>query len=108
MSGKVITAQQAAELVKDNDTIGVGGFMGCGVPEELMEALRQRFLATQTPRSLTLYHCAAVGDGKERGANRLGVEGMLESSSAPTLAWSQPSTNSRWKTRLRPTCFRKG
>jgi propionate CoA-transferase len=78
VSGKVITAQQAAELVKDNDTIGVGGFMGCGVPEELMEGLRQRFLATQAPRNLTLYHCAAVGDGKERGANRLGVEGMLK------------------------------
>lgn len=77
MSSKVITAMQAAELVKDNDTIAIGGFVGCGVPEELMEALRQRFVATQSPRNLFLYHCAAVGDGKERGCNRLGVDGLL-------------------------------
>lgn len=77
MSSKVITAKQAAELVKDNDTIAIGGFVGCGVPEELMEALRQRFVATQSPRNLFLYHCAAVGDGKDRGCNRLGVDGLL-------------------------------
>jgi propionate CoA-transferase len=78
MSGKIVTAEQAAELVKDNDVIAIGGFVGCGVPEELLEALRQRFLATKTPRDLTLYHCAAVGDGKDRGANRLGLEGLLK------------------------------
>jgi len=30
MSGKIISAQQAAALVKDNDTIGIGGFVGFG------------------------------------------------------------------------------
>jgi len=77
MSGKVISAKAAAELVKDTDTLAIGGFVGFGVPEELLEALRQRFLDTQAPRGLTLYHCAAVGDGKERGGNRLGCEGLL-------------------------------
>ena len=47
------------------------------VSQELMDALRQRFVATQSPRNLFLYHCAAVGDGKDRGCNRLGVDGLL-------------------------------
>lgn len=75
---KVISAQQAALLVKDNDTLAVGGFVGAGVPEELLDGLRQRYQETKTPRDLTLYHCAAVGDGKERGANRVGLEGLLK------------------------------
>jgi propionate CoA-transferase len=78
MSGKIISAQQAAALVKDNDTLAIGGFVGFGVPEELLEGLRQRYLGSQSPRDLTLYHCAAVGDGKDRGGNRLGLEGLLK------------------------------
>ena len=77
MSAKIITPEQAAALVKDGDTLAVGGFVGCGVAEHLLEALRQRYLETQAPRDLTLFHCAAVGDGKERGANRLGLEGLV-------------------------------
>lgn len=78
MASKILTAKQAALLVKDNMTLGLGGFMGFGVPEELLVALRERFLETASPRDLTLYHCAAVGDGKERGANRIGLEGLVK------------------------------
>lgn len=78
MSSKIISAKQAALLVKDNMTLGVGGFVGFGVPEELLVALRERYLETRTPRDLTLYHCAAVGDGKDRGCNRLGLEGLIK------------------------------
>lgn len=74
---KVITGAQAAAFVKDGMTLGLGGFMGFGVPEELLVALRERFLATQSPKNLTLFHCAAVGDGKERGANHIGLEGLI-------------------------------
>ena len=36
---KVISIEQAAALVKDGDTIMVGGFMADGTPERLMDAL---------------------------------------------------------------------
>ncbi|MDR2076549.1 MAG: hypothetical protein LBP61_06420, partial [Desulfovibrio sp.] len=36
MSGKIITRQAAARLIKDGDTLAVGGFNGYGVPEELL------------------------------------------------------------------------
>ncbi|MDR3176439.1 MAG: hypothetical protein LBU06_07915 [Desulfovibrio sp.] len=75
---KVITAQQAAELVKDGMTLGVGGFVGSGVPEELLIALKERRLASGAPGGLTLFHTAAVGDGKTRGCNHLAQEGLIK------------------------------
>jgi propionate CoA-transferase len=75
---KVITAQQAAELVKDGMTLGVGGFVGSGVPEELLIALKERRLASGSPGGLTLFHTAAVGDGKTRGCNHLAQEGLIK------------------------------
>ncbi len=77
-SSKVISARQAADMVKDNSTVALCGFMGFGVPEELMVALSQRFEETQAPRDLTLFHTAAIGDGKERGVICLGKEGLVK------------------------------
>ncbi|WP_353095517.1 CoA-transferase [Tissierella praeacuta] len=73
---KVVSAEYAASLVKDNMTLGIGGFVGCGVPEELLISLKERYEKEQSPKDLTLFHCAAVGDGKTRGANHLGAEGL--------------------------------
>ena len=50
---KVITSSQAAELVKDNDTITSIGFVSCAHPEALTKALEKRFLETGSPKNLT-------------------------------------------------------
>ena len=78
MSSKIIDRKQAAQLIKDNDTVAVCGFVGFGVPEEILVGIRERFTETQTPRDLTVFHTAAVGDAGERGANRLGLEGLVK------------------------------
>lgn len=36
---KVITAQEAAKLIKDNSTIMVGGFLSCGAPDKIINAI---------------------------------------------------------------------
>lgn len=77
MHNKIITAEDAARLIRDGDTVTTSGFVGIGVPEALLRGLEDRFLATDGPRDLTLFFAAGQGDGKERGLNRLGHKGLI-------------------------------
>ncbi len=75
---KVITAAQAAQLVKDNDTVTMNGFVGSGQPEALSSALEARFLETGAPKNLTLIYCASQGNTDGRGGDHFAHEGMLK------------------------------
>lgn len=70
-------AEAVAKYIKDNDTIAFGGFVGAAHPEELSVAIQKRFLEAGSPRNLTIVYAAGQGDGKERGLNHLGEEGLV-------------------------------
>jgi len=78
MRKKVVTAAEAAALIRDGDTLTTSGFVGIGVPDELLAAIETRFLETGTPRDLGLVFAAGQGDGRDRGLNRLGHAGLLK------------------------------
>ena len=75
--GKIVSAQEAIELIRDDDTIVTAGFVGAGFAEELAIALKDRFLKTGRPRNLTLTYPAGQGDGKTKGLNHLAIEGLV-------------------------------
>lgn len=75
---RVLTAEQAAELVKDNQLIATGGFVGSGCPETLTKALEQRYLTTGFPKNLTLFYAAAQGNQDGSGADHFAHKGMVK------------------------------
>ncbi len=74
---KIVSAAEAVALIRSGDTVATGGFVGIGFAEELAISLEQRFLATGEPRNLTLMYAAGQGDGRERGLNHMGHEGLV-------------------------------
>ena len=81
---KIITAAEAARLIKDGDTVATDGFVGIGFAENIAVAIEQRFLKQDAvapeggPHNLTLVYAAGQGDGKDRGLNHLGYEGLVK------------------------------
>lgn len=75
---RIMTAVEAVrEFIKDGDTIGSGGFVGAAHPEEISLTIGEEFLATGHPKNITIMYAAGQGDGKDRGLNHLGEEGLV-------------------------------
>jgi propionate CoA-transferase len=80
--GKIVSADEAVRLIHDGDTVATGGFVGIGFAEEIAVALEALYLredipAQNKPRNLTLVYAGGQGDGRERGLNHLGHEGLV-------------------------------
>ena len=82
--GKVVSAGDAVKLIRDGDTVAVGGFVGIGVVETLMKAVERNFMNVEGdgegsgPANLTLVFAAGQGDGKDKGLNHLAHEGLVK------------------------------
>ncbi len=76
---KFITGKEAVAMIKDGQTVAILG-SGGGVcePTKLLKGLEQRYLATKTPRDLTLYHANGIGDKDSIGTDCLAYEGLVK------------------------------
>jgi propionate CoA-transferase len=76
-NGKVMTAREAVELIRDGDMVATDGFVGIGFAENIAVALEEYYLETGMPRNIGLVYAAGQGDGKDRGLNHLGHDGLV-------------------------------
>lgn len=75
---KLVSAEEAVNLIQNGDMLGTGGFVGIGFAEELAIALRERFEKTQEPRDLGIVYAAGQGDGKDKGLNHIATAGLVK------------------------------
>src|SRR5215471_7466891 len=78
MKNKVVSIEDAVNIVRDGDTLCFSGFETNGVPEQLAAGLADRFLKSGQPRDLTLLFGGGPGDGGSRGMNLLAHEGLIK------------------------------
>jgi propionate CoA-transferase len=75
---KIVSAEEAVRIIRDNDTVAFGGFVGIGFAEEIGVELERFFLETEHPKDLTLIFAAGQGDGQNRGLNHLAHTGLIK------------------------------
>lgn len=84
-TGKIVTAKDAVQLIRDGDTVATGGFAGIGFAEELAIEIEKAFLDSETdlprvgkPANLTLVFAAGQGDFSSKGLNHLAYPGLVK------------------------------
>ncbi|MBV8811390.1 MAG: hypothetical protein JO033_22195 [Acidobacteriaceae bacterium] len=89
MSATFMSAREAADLIRDGDTVAISG-NGAGMvsAEAIFAALEQRFVETGHPRDLALVHSLGLGDRDALGTNRFAHQGMLRKVIASHFTWS--------------------
>jgi propionate CoA-transferase len=91
MTVRVITADEAARLVEDGDTLLIGGSgAGHSVPDALIAAIGKRFQQEGAPRGLTTVHPVGLGDHGQRGIGHLAHPDLLKRVVAGALVDSPP------------------
>ena len=73
-----MTAEEAVNMIKDNDCVVTGGFVSSCCPEALTTALENKFLAEGTPRNLTLVFAAGQGKRNGKGNDHFAHQGMVK------------------------------
>ena len=86
---KFITAEAAAGLIEDGDTVAlIGGGGGLVEATCLHAAIETRFLKAGAPRDLTVIHSLGIGDRESRGMNRFAHEDMVRRVIGGHWVWS--------------------
>lgn len=75
---KIIKACEVPNLIKNGDFLAIDGFVGVGVPEEILLEIEKKFLSEGHPNKLSLMFAAGFGDGKQRGLNRIAHKGLIK------------------------------
>jgi propionate CoA-transferase len=77
MTPRIVTADEAAQLIPDGATVAVCGCLSMLEPDTVLRGIEGRFLREGRPRDLTVIHPVMVGSRKGAGINRLAHAGLM-------------------------------
>lgn len=83
MDKRIATLAEAVADIPDGASVMIGGFGGSGAPIELIHALIDRYLATGSPRNLTVINNNA-------GNGHVGIAAMIEQGMVAKMVCSFP------------------
>jgi len=84
---KIISAEKAADLVKNSDTVMIGGFMSCGTPHVLIDKIHEKNI-----RNLTVI-CNDTGFAEDSEHNRAGIGKLIVNKHVSHVMASHIGTN---------------
>jgi acyl CoA:acetate/3-ketoacid CoA transferase len=88
MKNKVISARQAAALIRDNDVVSISSSSGLGCPDLVLKGIGERFDEEGAPKNITTLNPIAAGDMYGiKGIDHIAKPGLL----SRILAGSYPS-----------------
>src|SRR5262245_26306926 len=105
---KIVTAEAAAELIRDGLTVGVEGAGRPLLAAAVMSAIERRFLATGRPRGLTLLQPCGFGDDGDAGASHFAHEGLVRRVISPGYGDSPRMAALALANRVEAYCFPQG
>lgn len=75
---KVITVDEAAKLIQNDQTVAILG-SGGGIcePSLVLKKIGERYLREEKPKDLTIYHANGIGDKDTIGTDSLAYEGLV-------------------------------
>lgn len=76
---QILSAREAVNYIQDNDVVAISGAGGGIVdPYALINALHDRYVETNTPKNLTLWHSTGLGNRGEKGMSPLALDGLVK------------------------------
>ena len=77
---KIISVEEAAKLIKDNDFVATTATSGlAGLPEELLVSIGERYKKEQSPKNITFMNGSGIGINTEgRGMDHIAQEGLIK------------------------------
>ena len=77
---KIISLEEAAKLIKDNDFVATTATSGlAGLPEELLVSIGERYKKEQSPKNITFMNGSGIGINTEgRGMDHIAQEGLIK------------------------------
>ena len=77
---QIITAEEAAKLIKDNSMVAVlGSGGGLAEPSLLLQSIESRFNGSGHPRDISVFHACGIGNKKGHiGTEALAHEGLVK------------------------------
>jgi len=105
---KVLSAEQAALLIRDGSTLAVEGAGRLLLSEAICGAVERRFLATGKPSGLTLIQPCGFGDDENAGASHFAHVGLVRRVISPGWGDSPKMAGLALDNQVEAYCFPQG